>query len=250
MGAAINNVAIIGKWSANIMRLNNNTVLITGGATGIGKVTENFFLRDNTVIICGRREARLKQAAEELPGIHTFKCDVSNDGDCKALFKYVCDSFPDTNILINKAGIQRDIDLTKGISNIESGDNEIRINFEGPVFLSALFTPFLSDKDNAVIVNVSSGLAFMPDFASGTPVYCATKAAMHSFSVSQRIQLAPLGIRVVEVIPPMVESELNLESRKKRNMAASPMMMSADKFIAGVMLKMERDIDEISFRNS
>jgi len=228
------------------MKMNENSILITGGAMGIGySMAKYFHTRGNTIIICGRREDRLAQTKKELQGVHTFKCDVANPGDRNELFKHIKDNFPKVNILINNAGVQRDIDLTKGHDDLSSGDSEIRINFEAPVYLSALFTPFLSGKENAAIINVSSGLAFMAERAAGMPVYCATKAALHTFSIVQRIQLAPLGIRVIEIIPPMVESELNMEGRRKRNMLKSPHMISSDDFVEKALAKMEEDIDEI-----
>ena len=231
------------------MKMNENTILITGGATGIGySMAKYFYERGNTIIICGRREDRLTQASEELPGIHTFKCDVANPDDRKDLFNHVSKNFPEVNILINNAGIQRDIDLTKGLDEFDRGDSEIRINLEAPVYLSALFTPILSGKKNATVINISSGLAFMVERASRCPVYCATKAGLHAFSIAQRIQLAPLGIRVVEIIPPMVESELNMESRIKRNMVKSPYMMTSDDFVEKTFVQMEQDVDEIRIK--
>jgi len=228
------------------MKINENTVLITGGATGIGySMAKYFHKRGNTIIICGRREDRLAQIAKELQGIHTFKCDVANPDDRKALFQYVSDNFPKVNILVNNAGIQRDIDLTKGLDELDSGDSEMRINLEAPVYLSGLFTPLLAGKENATIVNVSSGLAFMVERASRCPVYCATKAGLHAFSIAQRIQLAPLGIRVVEIIPPMVESELNMEGRIKRGVVKSPFMMTSDEYVEKTFAKMEEGVDEI-----
>ena len=232
------------KEGGDPMRMDGNTVLITGGATGIGFSMAKFFHeRGSKVIICGRREDRLAQAAGELRGIHTMRCDISDPEDRKELFRQISERFPEVNILINNAGIQRDIDLTKRIPDADS--DEVRINLEAPICLSALFTPLLSGKDNAVIVNVSSGLAFMVERAAGMPIYCATKAGLHAFSIAQRIQLAPLGIRVVEVIPPMVESELNTEGRRKRNMLRSPFMMSSDEFVEKALAKMEQGMDEI-----
>ena len=228
------------------MRMNANTILITGGATGIGYAMAKYFhARGNTIIICGRREVRLEQAAESLPGIHTLKCDVTDSDDRQRLITYIKDRFPGINILINNAGIQRDIDLTQGIYDLENGEDEIKINLEAPIILSGLFTPLLSGKDNAAIVNVSSGLAFMVERASRAPIYCAAKAGIHAFSIAQRVQLVPLGIRVIELIPPMVESELNLESRRKRNMVTSPNMLSAEEYVEKALTKMEQDVDEI-----
>jgi uncharacterized oxidoreductase len=228
------------------MKMNGNTLLITGGATGIGYAMAKYFhTRGNTIIICGRREDRLAQAAKELQGIHTVKCDLAKPEGRNVLFEYIRKNFPALNMLINNAGIQRDIDLTKGTADLDKGGDEIQINLTAPVYLSALFTPFLSGKENAAIVNVSSGLAFLPDRAAGMPVYCAVKAGLHTFSISQRIQLSPLGIRVIEIIPPMVESELNYEGRKKRNMLKAPYLLSSDEFAENALAQMEQDNDEI-----
>jgi uncharacterized oxidoreductase len=234
------------------MKMTGNTILITGGATGIGYLMAKYFCaKNNTVIICGRRRDRLIQAQKELQvlyeqnKIHSLPCDVADPKGRYALLEYAKDYYPNLNILINNAGIQRDIDLTKGTADLVNGADEIWINFEAPIYLSALFTPFLAGRKNAVIVNISSGIAFMPECAPGVPVYCATKAALHAFSVAQRIQLAPLGIRVVEIIPPMVESELNYEGRKKRNMLKSPYMLTSDEFVGKALAQMEQDMDEI-----
>ena len=159
------------------MKMSNNHILITGGATGIGfSMAKCFLARGNQVLICGRREDRLAQAAKQLPGIQTVKCDVTNAENRAGLLTYVQKAFPEMNILVNNAGIQRDMDLTKGTADFDSGENEIRVNLEAPILLSALFTPLLAGKDNAAIIHVSSGLAFMPDYSVGMPIYHATKA--------------------------------------------------------------------------
>ena len=158
------------------MRMNGNTILITGGATGIGYAMAKWFLeRDNTVVICGRRANRLEQAKAELTGVHTVQADVTSPDDRKALLAHMSEHFPAMNILINNAGVQRNIDLTGGAEALD-GDSEVRINLEAPIYLSSLFVPFLTGKDNAAIVNVSSGLAFRAEHAIGMPIYCATKA--------------------------------------------------------------------------
>jgi uncharacterized oxidoreductase len=208
-------------------------------------MTKYFYDRGNTIIICGRREERLAQARNALNGIHTVKCDVANPSDRDILLKHIHENFPSMNMLINNAGVQCDIDLTKGLDGINREEDEIRINLEAPIILSAMFTSLLSGKENAVIINVSSGLIFMVEKASGMPLYCATKAGLHAFSIAQRIQLAPLGIKVVEIIPPMVESELNMAGRKKRNMVKSPYMVSSDEFVDKAFKTMEQGVDEI-----
>lgn len=228
------------------METKSNHILITGGATGIGLSMAKYFNeRGNKVLICGRREDRLAKATKELPGILTFKCDVTDSSDRASLLSYVQNAFPDINVLVNNAGIQRDIDLTKGMSDLDRGESEVRVNFEAPIILSAMFTPLLAGKEGAAIINISSGLAFMPDYSVGMPIYHATKAGLHAFSTVQRKQLANLGIRVVEIIPPAVESELNLEARKRRNQMRAPHMMAADDFVGKAFAKMGQGEDEI-----
>lgn len=197
------------------MKTSGNTVLITGGATGIGfALAEAFLERDNTVIICGRREQRLLKAQEKHPELNIKVCDVADPSCRNELFEWTEVNFPETNILVNNAGIQRHIDFTAGTEHLLAGENEIRVNLEAPIFLSALFIPLLSVKSHAAIVNVSSGLGFFP--AVGMPVYSSTKAALHMFSVTLRHQLSPTCIRVFEAVAPYIpDTELNLEGRKK-----------------------------------
>ncbi|MCL1912396.1 MAG: SDR family NAD(P)-dependent oxidoreductase [Eubacteriaceae bacterium] len=214
------------------MQLSGNSVLITGGATGIGFSMAQYLInRGNSVLICGRRQERLDEAATKLPGLLTFKCDVTNRAGREELFEFVKSNFAQMNVLVNNAGIQRDIDLTKGMEDFDRGESEIITNLEAPVLLSALFVDMLSKAENAAIINVSSGLGFMVERASGMPVYAATKAALHAFSIGQRIQLAPLGIEVLEFIPPAVQSELNMEGRAKRNPGGSSYMMAPERYI-------------------
>lgn len=223
----------------------HNTVLITGGATGIGYAMAKYLLaRGNTVLICGRRSDRLVQAAEQLPGLNHFACDVSDPAGRSDLLEHVQGKFPELNVLINNAGIQSDTDLA-GEPDPQMVRDEIRINLEAPILLSALFTPLLAGRPGATIINVSSGLAFMPEHATGMPVYCATKAGLHAFTIAQRVQLEPLGIKVVEMIPPMVESELNLESRRRRGAVTGPHIMSAEDFVVDAFTELENGSTEI-----
>jgi len=222
----------------------NGASVITGGATGIGyAMTAHLLGGGGDVLICGRREQRLAEAAQSLPGLRTFSCDVTNAADRVRLRDYVAANMPGVTQLVNNAGIQRDIDLADA-SSLE-GESEIAVNLEAPIALSALFTPLLSGKPGATIVNVSSALAFMVERATRCPVYCATKAGLHAFTIAQRIQLAPLGIRVVELIPPAVESELNMESRVKRGFVTSPNMLSAADFVAQAFAQMDVGTDEV-----
>ena len=197
------------------MKTNNNTILITGGATGIGLALADIFIQGgNNVIICGRRQEKLLEAQSRFPEIHTNVCDVSDLSNRQALFAWVTGKFPGLNILVNNAAIQKQIDFTKGMDQQLVGENEIAINFSAPVELSALFIPHLMKQEEAAIVNVSSGLGFVP--LAIMPVYCATKAALHSFSWSLRHQLCKTSIKVFEVIPPTVDTELDRGAREKR----------------------------------
>jgi len=197
------------------MKINGNTILITGGATGIGfALAEAFVKEDNEVIICGRREDKLREAKSKLPQIHTKVCDLSKGKEREALYNWIKSNNIDINILVNNAGIQRMVDFKKGIYDLSKGENEIEINLTAPIHLSAYFIPDLLKQKESAIINVSSGLAFVP--IAVMPIYCATKAAMHSFSVSIRHQLRDTSIKVFEVIPPTVDTELDKGARDER----------------------------------
>jgi uncharacterized oxidoreductase len=197
------------------MRTTRNTILITGGATGIGfALAEAFLKKGNEVLVCGRREDKLAEARKKLPQLHTLKCDVADVEDLKCLLDWAVSNFRSLNILVNNAGIQREIDFKKGTVDLMCGENEIEINLQAPVHLSALFIPHLIKQKEAAIVNITSGLAFVP--IAIMPVYCATKAAIHSFSLSLRHQLRDTPIKVFEIIPPTTDTELDRGARDKR----------------------------------
>lgn len=189
------------------MNIKGNTILITGGATGIGFALADAFLKaGNTVLICGRRQGKLDAARNKLRGVHTFTCDVTRKSERQALFRWVEANFPGLNVLINNAGVQGLADLKKGQQGLPQDVNEIGTNLVAPIHLGAQFIPGFLKKDNAAIVNVTSGLGFVP--IAAMPLYCATKAALHSFTLSLRQQLKNTGVKVFEVIPPMVATEL------------------------------------------
>lgn len=197
------------------MQTSGNTILITGGATGIGlALTEAFLASNNTVIICGRREDRLREAQAKHPNLHIRVSDMGQADNRKALFDWAVQTFPALNVLINNAGIQREIDFRKGTTELENNDSEIAINFEGVVHLTALFVPHLMTRPRAALFQVSSGLAFVP--LAVAPVYCATKAALHSLSLTLRHQLRDTSVKVFEIIPPIVETELDRGARERR----------------------------------
>ncbi len=226
------------------MDISGNTVLITGGLSGIGHAMAEAFLgAGSDVIICGRRGERLVAARSKQPRLHIKTCDVSDDKDRSALVAWAVQKFGRLNVLVNNAGVQRDVDFTKGIEEYLAGENEIRINLEAPIVLSGLLVPHLSGKKDAAIINVSSGLGFVP--AAKMPVYSASKAGLHAFSMALRHQLLPLGIKVFEVVPPAVDTELNPQGRAKRgNFRAN---VAASDFVTAVMKGIADDVFEIGY---
>ncbi len=226
------------------MNLSGNTVLITGGATGIGfAMAAAFSAAGSEVIICGRRDDKLAEARRLIPALHIRHCDVGTEADRRALAEWAHGQFPQLNILINNAGIQRDIDFKKGIGDYLNGESEIGINLEAPIALAGLFIPFLTGKHDASIINVSSGLGFIP--SSRMPVYSATKAGLHAFSMALRHQIAQTGITVVEVIPPAIDTELNQAGRTQRgNYRAG---VTAKEFVDAAMAGLEKGLVEIGY---
>jgi len=189
------------------MQLSGNTLLITGGSNGIGlALAARFLAKGNRVIICGRREHKLKEAHLRHPELVTRVCDLAQAEERLSLVTWLDEAFPDLNVLINNAGIQNRVNALATERSWEDLQQEIAINLEAPLHLSFLLAKRLAHKNNATIINVSSGLAFVSMAAA--PVYCATKAGIHSFSISMRVQLASAGIDVVEVAPPMVQTDL------------------------------------------
>lgn len=216
------------------MKTNGNVILITGGATGIGfALAEKFVKLGNKVIICGRRENKLAEASVKLPGIYTIKCDISKEADREALAKRIERDFKDLNILINNAGIQRKIDLKVGIEEFLKNDhNEIDINLKSQIYLAVRFTPTLAKQKESAIINISSGLGFVPMVMF--PIYSATKAAIHSFTMSLRQQLKDTPVKVFEVIPPTVyDTELKGKPIPKTDYSISAADM-ADAVIKGL----------------
>jgi uncharacterized oxidoreductase len=197
------------------MRTTGNTILITGGGTGVGFALAKVLSEaGNEVVICGRRGDRLDEAERILPRVHAVKCDVADAGERRALFDWTTGNFHNLNILVNNAGIQRQIDFRTGAADLIKGEDEIETNLRAPIHLSALFVPHLMQQQAAAIVNVSSGLGFIP--LATVPVHCATKVALHSFSLSLRHQLRETPVKVFEIIPPTVDTELDKGARGRR----------------------------------
>jgi uncharacterized oxidoreductase len=187
----------------NQMKLSNNKILITGGASGIGLgLAERFIRENNTIIICGRRESALNEVSEKFPAVITRVCDIAYEEERIALFKWVAENHPDLNVLVNNAGIQNWMNV--GDDNFyKRAEQEIAINITAPIHLISLF---LNLQSPDTIMNVTSGLAFVP--FSKVPVYSGTKGFLRSFTLSLRHQLKSTNTEVVEIIPPALNTDL------------------------------------------
>ena len=225
------------------MKMTGNTMLITGGGSGIGRgLAEAFHALGNTVVIAGRRKEMLEATAKANPGMERMTLDIEDAASIQAFAKRVAEKYPKLNVLINNAGIMKLEDL-RTTAETEVAAQTIAINLLGPIRLTMVLLPLLRQQPHSTIMTVSSGLAFVP--LAPTPTYCATKAAIHSYTQSLRYQLEDTTTEVVELIPPYVATDLMGSS------ASDPRAMPLDKFIAGVMeiLKTQPDGTEICVEN-
>jgi len=188
------------------MNLSNRTIPITGGTSGIGlELARQLLERKNTVIITGREQQRLDEAKSKLPGVHAIQSDSSKPEQVELLRREILARFPALDTLVNNAGIMRNLNLNQDRA-LPDVTQEINTNLSGPIQMVQAFLPHLKSCKSALIVNVSSGLAFVPFPLS--PVYSASKAGMHAFTRCLRVQLRSSGVTVVELAPPGVETPL------------------------------------------
>lgn len=225
------------------MKMRSNTIFITGGTSGIGKgLAEAFHRLGNQVIISGRREDRLRSVCAANPGMRHFVMDITDPASVRNTARKVIDEFPTLNCVFNNSGVQRRHDFASGNPPDDAAMlTEIQTNFLGLIRVSVEFLPHLKNQRDATLLNVSSGLAFVP--IAVFPVYCATKAAVHSFSLSLRRQLRDTNVRVIELIPPYVATELGGAVQAP---AGALRQMPLDTFIAETMKELESDADEIA----
>jgi uncharacterized oxidoreductase len=189
------------------MQLTENTILITGGGSGIGQaLAVALHEAGNTVIISGRRKAALEETVKAHPGIHHEALDIDFSGDITAFAARVLSKHPTLNVLINNAGIMRPEDVTTADYSPATAEAIVTTNLLGPIRLIAALLPHLKKQKAATIINVTSGLAFVP--LAFTPTYSATKAALHSYTQSLRHQLRKTAIEVLELAPPAVATDL------------------------------------------
>lgn len=188
------------------MKLAGRTILITGGSSGIGlELATRLLARGNVVIITGRGESALDAAASRLPGLHTFQSDVSDADGIRSLYETIVARFPKLDTLVNNAGIMRTLKLREDRS-LEDVTREIDIDLTGPIRIVQQFLPHLLRQPDALIVNVSSGLAFVPITVS--PIYSAAKAGIHAYTKCLRAQLEGTNVKVVELAPPLTDTPL------------------------------------------
>jgi uncharacterized oxidoreductase len=218
------------------MNLEGNTILITGGGSGIGlALAQQFHQRGNKVIIAGRRQDVLDAVTAANPGIEAVALDVADPTSIAAVVPQLIRDYPTLDTVLNNAGIMRPEDLQMG--KVDTAEAIVATNLLGPIRLTAALLPHLLERPSATILNVSSGLAFVP--LAMTPTYCATKAAIHSYTESLRYQLKATSVRVLEIIPPWVATELMGE------VPDDPRAMPLDAFIAETMQILATDADEI-----
>jgi uncharacterized oxidoreductase len=226
--------------------MRGNTIFITGGSSGIGKgLAEAFHKLGNQLIITGRRESMLKDICELNPGMRYFVLDVTQPNEIRRVAADAIAQFPGLNCVFNNAGVQMGHDfLADGPLDDAGMAEEIDTNILGVIRVAGGFLPHLKKKENAVLVNVSSGLAFVP--LARYPIYCATKAAVHSLTLSMRRQLKPSGVKVIELIPPYVETELGGPNKTTSENAGAPEPMPLDVFIKETMKELTEDGEEVA----
>jgi len=216
------------------MRLTGNKILITGGATGIGfGFAERFIQEGNTVLICGRRASALQEASVKAPSLITKQCDLQSENERIALYKWIAAEHPDLNVLINNAGVQNWMSL-EDPEFYKKAKDEISINIESPLHMMMLFKELGSLQ---TIINVTSALAFSP--LAKVPVYSATKAFLHSLTLSFRHLLGNTDIELIEIIPPALNTDLG-------GKGIHDSMPSIDLFIDAVFEQLKEEKKELT----
>jgi uncharacterized oxidoreductase len=211
------------------MKTTGNTILITGGGSGIGRgLAEAFHKLGNKVIIAGRRKQVLDETTAANPGMSSATLNIEDPADIRAFAQKLATDHPTLDVVIHNAGIMRPDNLLNQPETLADAEAIITTNLVGPIRLTAALLPQLKKQPAATIMTVSSGLAFVP--LSFTPTYCATKAAIHSWSESLRYQLQSTNIEVVELAPPYVQTEL-MGSQQ----AADPRAMPLNDYLAEVI---------------
>jgi uncharacterized oxidoreductase len=223
------------------MKTTDNTILITGAGSGIGRgLAEAFHRLGNQVIIAGRGQKSLDETTAANPGMKSLALDVADPKSIDSFTAQVTKDYPTLNVLINNAGIMRTENLVAESFDLGDAERTVTTNLLGPIRLISALLGYLEEQPRATIINVSSGLAFVP--LAMTPAYCATKAAIHSYTQSLRYQLKDTSVEVIELIPPYVQTTLMGEQQ-----AGDPKAMPLGEFIDEVMsiLQSQPDAKEV-----
>ncbi|MNW23979.1 Sulfoacetaldehyde reductase [compost metagenome] len=219
------------------MKLTGNTIFITGGGSGIGRaLAEALHNLGNKVIISGRRKERLEEVLSANPGMSAVELDIQDLSSIEATAKQLIRDFPDLNVLLNNAGIML-FDEAAGVINEEVLVSTVSTNLLGPIRMTSSLIEHLKSKEEAVIINTTSAIGFIPYAA--TAVYSATKAALHSYTLSQRYLLKDTTVKVLEIIPPGVQTEL------MTGLSDDPHAMPLEAFIKETIRLLGTDAEEI-----
>ena len=222
------------------MKMTGDTIFITGGGSGIGRgLAEALHAKGNQIIISGRRKAMLDETTKANPGMASVELDVEDLASIAAVAKQLIVDYPALNVLINNAGIMKVDTAATAVDDVLL-TSTITTNLLGPIRMTSALIEHLKAQPAATVINVTSGLAFMP--LASSSVYCATKAALHSFTMSQRWLLKDTGVRVLELAPPYVQTDL-------MNGANDPLAMPLQDFIEQTMALLAQGGDEVMIEN-
>ncbi|MCU0427945.1 MAG: SDR family oxidoreductase [Candidatus Kapabacteria bacterium] len=223
------------------MTIQNNTVFITGGGSGIGLALAQALIQaGNTVIICGRSAQKLEEAKQQNPALQTIVCDVANPHEVDELMRNHAALLESVNVLVNNAGVMNVYEIANTDATLERMESEVSTNLLAPIRLTKHFLPILQSKKEAAIINVTSGVAYLPMAAA--PIYSATKAALHSLSLSLRHQLRDTTVRVFEVLPPLVDTAMPgaLKGEGKSMKKVSPESVASE-----IVRGLQKNIEEM-----
>jgi uncharacterized oxidoreductase len=219
------------------MKLQQQTILITGGGSGIGlELAKQLLTKQNTVIICGRSAEKLSQAKATLPQLHIFQCDVSLESDRIKLFDWIKVHHPSCNVLINNAAIVHKTNFIEDSTIIEKTRSEIETNLFAPIALTKIFLSVFTKHRESAIVNITTGLVYAP--RAVYPIYNATKSALHAFTQVLRHQVKDLAVRVIEVMMPAVDTPWH-------NGEVPKMAITADVAVGEMIAQIEKGENEI-----
>jgi uncharacterized oxidoreductase len=223
------------------MNLRQQTILITGGTSGLGyEFAAQLVALGNTVLLTGRDQAKLDRVKQQLPGVHTFQSDVSDPAAIAHLHEQVVAQFPTLNVLINNAGEMRKLNLNDPALDLRDLTREIDINLAGPIRMVQQFLPQLKTQPAAAILNVTSGIALSPFPLA--PVYGASKAGLRSYTQSLRVQLQGTRVKVFELVAPGAKTPLNDQFA---GLVADNLLMAPEKLVAQALKGVQRDKAEI-----